>query len=50
MPIKAELVERTSHKGNKYICIEISITDKIKKYVFLDNAEIELIRLNANNK
>ena len=50
MPIKAELVERTSQKGNKFICIEVSITDKIKKLVFLNNAELELIRLNANNK
>ena len=50
MPIKAMLIERTSKNGNKYVCIEITITDKVKKLVFLNNAELELIKLNANNK
>ena len=45
MPIKAMLVERTSAKGSKYVCIEVYITDKIKKLVFLTEAELELLKL-----
>lgn len=48
MNIKAELVEKVSKKGNKYIAIEVSITDKIKKLVFLSDAELELLKLTAN--
>lgn len=45
MKFNAVLVEKTSKKGNTYLCIEVAITDKIKKVVFLDQAEIELIKL-----
>ncbi len=47
MPIKAEIVEKVSNKGNKYICIEITITDTYKKIVFLEQAELELIKLST---
>lgn len=50
MNIKAELVERTSKTGNKYICVELSITDNIKKLVFLTEAELELLKLRVNQK
>lgn len=45
MNVKAVLVERTSKKGNKYTCVEVYITNNIKKIVFLNDAEIELLRL-----
>ena len=45
MKVNAMLVEKTSQKGNPYVCVEIYLTDKVKKVVFLDEAEIELIKL-----
>lgn len=50
MNIKAELVERVSKSGNKYIAVEVTITDKIKKLVFLTPAELELLKLTYNTK
>lgn len=48
MNVKCQLVEKVSQKGNKYLCLEITLTDNYKKTVFLDNAEIELLKLLAN--
>ncbi len=45
MNVNAELVEKISKTGNKYVCIEISLTDKVKKVVFLTDAEVELLKL-----
>lgn len=45
MNIKANLVEKVSKKGNSYICIELSLTDTLKKLVFLTDAELELVNL-----
>lgn len=46
MKIDANLVEKVSTKsGNKYICVEIALTDKVKKIVFLTDAEVELLKL-----
>jgi len=45
MNVKAVLVEKTSKKGNIYTCIEIYLTDTIKKTVFLEDAELELLKL-----
>ena len=50
MNIRAELVERISKAGNPYIAVEVTITDKIKKLVFLTQAEIELLKIYANKK
>lgn len=50
MQLKCEVVEKISQKGNNYICLEIYITDTYKKQVFLENAELELIRLSNINK
>lgn len=50
MKINAELVERTSKTGNKYIAIEVSITDSIKKLVFLSPAELELLKLQLQSQ
>lgn len=45
MPIKCNLVERTSKEGNKYVALEIELTPSYKKLVFLTQAEKELIVL-----
>ncbi len=45
MKLNAMLVEKISSKGNKYICVEIYLTDKVKKVVFLTDSEVELIKL-----
>lgn len=45
MPIKCMLVNKTSKDGNPYQCIEIYITDNVKKVVFLTQAERELLLL-----
>ncbi len=47
MNIKAELVQRTSKKGTPYVAIEITLTENIKKLVFLSQAELELLRLSS---
>lgn len=43
--IKANLVEKVSKKGNSYICVELYLTDTLKKLVFLTDAELELLKL-----
>jgi len=48
MDVKATLVERVSKKGNTYTAISIKLTDKIEKLVFLNQAEIELLKLKNN--
>lgn len=50
MNLKCQLVEKTSQKGNKYICVEIYITENYKKVVFLEQSEIELIKLSYKEK
>lgn len=52
MKINAMLVEKISQKGKPYVCVEIYITDKVTKTVFLEEAEIELMKLylEKNNK
>ena len=45
MDVKARLVEKVSKKGNSYVCIEVYVTETIKKMVFLTDAELELLRL-----
>lgn len=47
MPIKCNLVERINKDGNKYQCLEIYITDNVKKLVFLTQAEKELLVLQS---
>lgn len=50
MNLKCELVEKESKNGNNYICIEIYLTDTYKKQVFLDQSEVELLKILANIK
>ena len=43
---EATLVERISSKSGKpYKCLEIKLTDTYKKVVFLDEADLEVLRL-----
>ena len=47
---KAVLETRTSKKGSEYEVLVIKITDKIEKLVFLEPAELELLKMsNSNN-
>lgn len=48
MEIKGTLVEKTSKNGNLYQVIELKLTDTYKKLVFLDQAEIELLKVQQN--
>lgn len=49
MDLKAKLVEKESKKGNKYLCLEIKLSDTYTKIVFLESAEVELIKLTYNS-
>ena len=45
--IKAEFKTGISNKtGREYVCVDVYITDTYKKRIFLDAAEIELVKLN----
>lgn len=46
---KATLETRTSKKGNQYEVLVIKLTDKLEKLVFLEQAELELLKLSSNN-
>ena len=46
MNLTAKLVEKVSEKsGKKYVCIEVQLTPTYTKTIFLDKAEVELIKL-----
>ena len=47
---KATLETRTSKKGNQYEVLVVKITDEIEKLVFLEQAELALLKLNAEKK
>lgn len=47
--MKAELVEKTSKDGNKYVCLLVHLTPTYAKTVFLDEAEKEILRQAAAN-
>lgn len=42
--VDATLTERVSKKGNTFQCIVLKLTDTYEKMVFLDNAELELLK------
>lgn len=46
MKLDAKVVERISKKGNPYTAIEITI-GTYKKIVFLNDAELALVKLNS---
>lgn len=50
MNVSAKLEHRVSEKSGKpYTCVVIKLTDSYEKLVFLDKAELELLKL-SNNK
>lgn len=49
MPIKANIVTKVSKKtGEVYECVEIQLTDNLKKIVFLTRAELELLKISKS--
>lgn len=44
MELKCSLEERTSKKGNTYNVIVIKLTDTYEKLVFLEPAELEILK------
>ena len=46
--LKATLVKKTSKKGNDYECLMIELTPTYKKVVFLEDAELELLKFCDN--
>lgn len=50
MKVNCTLEERTSKEGNKFTCVVIKLSENYEKLVFLDRAEIELLKIfNAKN-
>lgn len=50
MDVKATLVEGIGKKSNKpYMALEIQLTDTLKKMVFLEPAELELLKMRMNS-
>lgn len=50
MDIKCSLESRTSKKGNQYEVLVLKLSDTCEKLVFLEPAEIELLKLNQKTK
>ena len=50
MNLKAILVEKTSKNGSTYIAVELYLTENVKKLVFLNETELELIKLASKHK
>lgn len=50
MKVEAILVEKTSKAGKPYKALEVTINGKIRKLVFLSDAELELIKLTSISK
>lgn len=50
MEFKAKLIEKTSKSGNTYFVLEIKLTETYSKTVFLDKADLEIIKLTNASK
>lgn len=48
--VQCSLETRVSKKGSTYQVLVIKLTDTYEKLVFLDNAELELLKQVASNK
>ena len=48
--IEAYLETRTSKKGTDYTVVSIKLTDTLEKLVFLEQAELELLKLSNSKK
>ena len=47
--VKATLETRQSKKGSDYQVLVIKLTDTYEKLVFLEQAELELLKLSSND-
>ncbi len=47
--LKATLVKRTSKKGTDYECVMIQLTPTYEKPVFLESAELELLKMSTSD-
>ncbi len=47
--LKATLVKRTSKKGLEYECVMIQLTPTYEKPVFLESAELELLKMSTSD-
>lgn len=45
VPLNAQLESRVSKEGNPYMAVVIKLTDSCEKLVFLEPAELELVKL-----
>lgn len=45
---KATLETRTSKKGSEYQVLVIKLTDNLEKLVFLEQAELELLKITSS--
>lgn len=50
MDVKATLETKTSKKGTNYQVIVIKLTDTYEKLVFLEPAELELLKVSKSEK
>lgn len=48
MKVNAEVKEGTSKSGNKYIYIEVKLSENYTKRIFLTTAEVEILKLTLN--
>ena len=48
--LNASLKEKLSKKGTTYSVIEVELTPNLKKDIFLDPAELEVLRLYYSTK
>lgn len=48
--IEYRLEERTSKSGNNYTVLIVKLTPTYEKVVFLDSAEVELLKVYIKNK
>ena len=46
--VKGTLQEKTSKNGNKYLCLEVRLTENYTKVVFFEKAEEELLKLSLS--
>lgn len=47
--LEYRLEERVSKSGNNYTVLIVKLTPTFEKVIFLDSAEIELLKVFANN-
>ena len=48
--LEYRLEERVSKSGNNYMVLIVKLTPTYEKVIFLDSAEIELLKVSINNK